>query len=144
MKKLMVLMSLLVCLLFFTSCNNSTSNKNEPEFKHYEIDITIDNYWEFLDVSLSGRTYTFNGVLSFAYYEDVKIKLDRTITSEYSTNIYTKIETVYLNASGSMVFIANEYTFDEIKELLNVSGYMGSYKDTAIIKSISGKIIFSV
>ncbi len=143
-KVLIVLISILVCSLFFSGCNNSTSNNHEPEFNHYEIDITLDNYWKFLDVSLLGRTYTFNGVLSFAYYEDVKIELNRTITSEYTTNIYTEIETVYLNASGSMVFVANEYTFDEIKELLNVSGYMGSYSDTATIKSISGKIIYSV
>ena len=145
MKKFLTfLMTILVCSLIFTGCSDSTLNECEPEFKHYEIDITIDNYWKFLDVSLSGCTYTFSGVLNFAYYEDVKIELIRTISSEYTTNIYTKTETVYLNASGSMIFHADEYTFDEVKELLNVSGYMGSHSDSATIKSISGKIIYSV
>ena len=81
MKKVLTfLMTILVCSLIFTGSNGSTLNKSEPEFKHYEIDITMDNYWKFLDVSLSGRTYTINGVLSFAYYEDVLLeKLEERI-----------------------------------------------------------------
>ena len=95
-------------------------------------------------MSLNGRTYTFNGVLSYAYYIDVQVDLTRTLSSESTTNTFSKTETVKLNASGGMNYIANEYSFDEVKQLLKVDGYMSSYRDSATIKKIVGKVIFSI
>lgn len=112
--------------------------------QYYEIPLTLDNYWQFIDVSINGRTYTFKGVLSYAYYIDVQVDLTRTLTSEYTTNTFSKIETVKLNASGSMIYTANEYSFDEVKQLLQVNDYMSSYRDSATIKKIVGKVIFSI
>lgn len=143
-----LILALLVTLMFtMVACNDydNPANKNtNNQMQYYEIPLTLDNYWQFIDVSLSGRTYTFNGVLSYAYYIDVQVDLTRTITSEDTTNTFSKIETVKLNASGSMIYTANEYSFDEVKQLLQVNGYMSSYRDSATIKKIVGKVIFSI
>ena len=142
------MLALLVILTFsLVACNNYEKPINENtdnQIQHYEIDLTLDNYWKFIDVSLNRRTYTFNGVLSYAYYIDVQVDLTRTLSSEYTSNTFSKTETVKLNASGSMNYIANEYSFDEVRQLLQIDGYMSSYRDSATIKEIFGKIIFSI
>lgn len=143
-----IMLALLVTLTFsLVACNNydkPVNENTENHMQHYEIDLTLDNYWKFIDVSLNGRTYTFNGVLSYAYYIDVQVDLTRTLSSESTTNTFSKTETVKLNASGGMNYIANEYSFDEVKQLLKVDGYMSSYRDSATIKKIVGKVIFSI
>lgn len=150
MKKLLncLILALLVTLSFsLVACKNynkSANENTENKLQHYEIELTLDNYWKFIDVSLNGRTYTFNGVLSYAYYIDVQVEITRTLSSEYTTNTFSKIETIKLNASGSIIYVANDYSFDEVKQLLQVDGYMGSYRDSATIKKIGGKVIFSI
>lgn len=72
-----LILALLVTLMFtMVACNDydNPANKNtNNQMQYYEIPLTLDNYWQFIDVSLSGRTYTFNGVLSYAYYMMCKL-----------------------------------------------------------------------
>lgn len=102
----------------------------------------MDNHWKFLD--LDKRNNQFTGVLSYAYYDNVVITLQRKIISEYTTNTYSENYTIELNTAGCKTYSFTEYTLDQIKELLNHTGYLGSYGNEITIISISGKVQFSI
>ena len=57
----------------------------------------MDNHWKFLD--WDKRNNQFTGVLSYAYYDNVIITLQRKIISEYTTNTYSENYTIELNAA---------------------------------------------
>lgn len=66
-------------------------------FTIYEIDLTMDNMWQFLGVKsyIDGRNdemssvrgYNVSGVLSFAYYENVEIIVLYTLTGKNSGKV---------------------------------------------------------
>lgn len=141
---ILLLLTLCCVTIFFVGCNNDfANNKEDSKENYYNIDLTIDNYWKFLD--WDKRNNQFNGVLSYAYYNNVVITLQRKIVSEeYTTNTYSENYTIELNAAGCKNYSFTEYTFDQIKELLNHTGYLGSYKNEVTIINISGKVQFSI
>ena len=66
------------------SSSNKTQITENDKTTKYDIDITLDNLWYYFDYSISKTTTTayysvkceFKGLLSYAYYEDVVVKLE--------------------------------------------------------------------
>ena len=141
---ILLLLTLCCVTIFFVGCDDSSTNNNvkDSNENYYNIDLTMDNYWKFLD--WDKRNNQFTGVLSYAYYDNVVITLQRKIISEYTTNTYSENYTIELNAAGCKTYSFTEYTFDQIKELLNHTGYLGSYSNEITIINISGKVQFSI
>ncbi len=141
---ILLLLTLCCVTIFFVGCDDSSANNNvkDSNENYYNIDLTMDNHWKFLD--WDKRNNQFTGVLSYAYYDNVVITLQRKIISEYTTNTYSENYTIELNAAGCKTYSFTEYTFDQIKELLNHTGYLGSYGNEITIISISGKVQFSI
>lgn len=141
---ILLLLTLCCVTIFFVGCDDSSTNNNvkDSNENYYNIDLTIDNYWKFLD--WDKRNNQFTGVLSYAYYDNVVITLQRKIISEYTTNTYSENYTIELNAAGCKTYSFTEYTFDQIKELLNHTGYLSSYSNEITIINISGKVQFSI
>ena len=141
---ILLLLTLCRVTIFFVGCDDSSTNNNvkDSNENYYNVDLTMDNYWKFLD--WDKRNNQFTGVLSYAYYDNVVITLQRKIISEYTTNTYSENYTIELNAAGCKTYSFTEYTFDQIKELLNHTGYLGSYSNEITIINISGKVQFSI
>ena len=141
---ILLLLTLCCVTIFFVGCDDSSTNNNvkDSNENYYNVDLTMDNYWKFLD--WDKRNNQFTGVLSYAYYDNVFITLQRKIISEYTTNTYSENYTIELNAAGCKTYSFTEYTFDQIKELLNHTGYLGSYSNEITIINISGKVQFSI
>ena len=141
---ILLLLTLCCVTIFFVGCDDSSTNNNvkDSNKNYYNIDLTMDNYWKFLD--WDKRNNQFTGVLSYAYYDNVVITLQRKIISEYTTNTYSENYTIELNAAGCKTYSFTEYTFDQIKELLNHTGYLSSYSNEITIINISGKVQFSI
>lgn len=141
---ILLLLTLCCVTIFFVGCDDSSANNNvkDSNENYYNIDLTMDNHWKFLD--WDKRNNQFTGVLSYAYYDNVVITLQRKIISEYTTNTYSENYTIELNTAGCKTYSFTEYTFDQIKELLNHTGYLGSYGKEITIISISGKVQFSI
>lgn len=141
---ILLLLTLCCVTIFFVGCDDSSTNNNvkDSNENYYNIDLTMDNYWKFLD--WDKRNNQFTGVLSYAYYDNVVITLQRKIISEYTTNTYSENYTIELNAAGCKTYSFTEYTFDQIKELLNHTGYLSSYSNEITIINISGKVQFSI
>lgn len=141
---ILLLLTLCCVTIFFVGCDDSSANNNvkDSNENYYNIDLTMDNHWKFLD--WDKRNNQFTGVLSYAYYDNVVITLQRKIISEYTTNTYSENYTIELNTAGCKTYSFTEYTFDQIKELLNHTGYLGSYGNEITIISISGKVQFSI
>lgn len=141
---ILLLLTLCCVTIFFVGCDDSSKNNNvkDSNENYYNIDLTMDNYWKFLD--WDKRNNQFTGVLSYAYYDNVVITLQRKIISEYTTNTYSENYTIELNAAGCKTYSFTEYTFDQIKELLNHTGYLSSYSNEITIINISGNVQFSI
>lgn len=141
---ILLLLTLCCVTIFFVGCDDISANNNvkDSNKNYYNIDLTMDNHWKFLD--WDKRNNQFTGVLSYAYYDNVVITLQRKIISEYTTNTYSENYTIELNTAGCKTYSFTEYTFDQIKELLNHTGYLGSYGNEITIISISGKVQFSI
>lgn len=141
---ILLLLTLCCVTIFFVGCDDSSANNNvkDSNENYYNIDLTMDNHWKFLD--WDKRNNQFTGVLSYAYYDNVVITLQRKIISEYTTNTYSENYTIELNAAGCKTYSFTDYTFDQIKELLNHTGYLSSYSNEITIINISGKVQFSI
>lgn len=139
-----LIFALCFCMILFTGCNenNSPNNTNESIERYYNVNLSLENYWKYLD--WDKRNNQFNGVLTFAYYENVIVTIQRKIVSEYTENTYSENYSVELNSAGSKTYTFTEYTFDQIKELLNHTGYLSSYSNEVTIIDISGTVQFSI
>ena len=141
---ILLLFTLCCITIFFVGCDDSSANNNikDSNENYYNIDLIMDNHWKFLD--WDKRNNQFTGVLSYAYYDNVVITLQRKIISEYTTNTYSENYTIELNATGCKTYSFTEYTFDQIKELLNHTDYLSSYSNEITIINVSGKVQFSI
>ena len=124
----------LACL---PSCGSNTTPSDSME-KH-NISLTVDNYLVFLNVTKSGSygqySYTFEGCLSYAFYENV------TITLRYSNSSGNPIVVGYFDPN--VLKEKENYATDTLK--LNAAGcgyYNGSGKYGATITDVSGKVIY--
>lgn len=141
---ILLLFTLCCVTIFFVGCDNNFANNNQEDSNenYYNIDLTMDNHWKFLDWDKQNNQFT--GVLSYAYYDNIIITLQRKIVSEYTENTYTENYTIELNTAGCKNYAFKEYTFDQIKELLNHTGYLSSYSNEVTIINITGTVRFSI
>ncbi len=158
MKRHLLLAALIAATI--CSCGGNGTDKNSDsssdgnlitknsEAKHYEFDLTVENYWKFINVEITKGTTsyytvacTFNGVLSFAYYEDVKFVASYKIQGT-SANYEAKI-TKELNAGGNgSIVLPYDYVPENITPSFNGSNLYG-YERSLTIESVSGKVLFS-
>lgn len=159
-----VILILTMCTCIFTACpsnepsdetqdkgtNNETPNNS---VKHYEIQLTKNNFEEYLDYKVTTNAtsiprsdfYEIKGVLSYAYYKDVSI----TFHVEYSRsngmngeNVYQGNYIVKLNAAGCKSFYTND---EAILKAINLTRYDNMItKRTLTITAVSGTVIFDI
>ncbi|MBO5578413.1 MAG: hypothetical protein J5955_04885 [Bacilli bacterium] len=161
MKKLLLF---LLPILMLSACNSnqSTSSKDDSgatetdKAKRYEFDLTKDNLWYFIDsaYSTSGNSnyyscnYVFQGVLSYAYYDNVIVHLDYNIVGQgggyYPEGTYYADIEVKLNAAGNGgVSLDYEYIPSNITPAFTGTSLYG-YSRTLSIKSVSGTVRFAI
>ena len=129
-KKIFVGITTLALIIGLAACTSNQPNtsstsisskddggaKETDKTQRYEFNLTKDNLWYFIDSapSESGNSnyktlyYTFQGVLSYAYYENVVIHFDYDIVGMGEPGSYMYPTTTHkadiefkLNASGS-------------------------------------------
>ena len=167
MKKVITLItiSLLVlalCVCVFSACTpkdeqngESQDNTTNGGIKHYEIQLTKENFEEFLDYNVTiqqmatGTTpkkdfYEIKGVLTYAYYKDVTI----TFYVEYSnsdglggTIYYRGNYVVKLNAAGNYSFYTND---EAVLTAINCNQYNNLTTKSLTITAVSGTVIFDI
>lgn len=105
---ILLLLTLCCVTIFFVGCDDSSANNDvkDSNKNYYNIDLTMDNHWKFLD--WDKRNNQFTGVLSYAYYDNVVITLQRKIISEYTTNTYSENYTIELNTAGCKTYSFTE------------------------------------
>lgn len=163
MKKLIFF---LASLLTLASCSSLSSVQQSPsesqqvvetdKAKRYEFDLDKDNYWRYLDLSISKTSQneyyslevTFSGVLSFAYYENVvatfAFQASGTggVGGVYQT--FTATIKAELNAAGCFHRIYSyEYIPENITPTFNGTSLYG-YERTMTLFSITGKVLFAI
>lgn len=151
-KALCVVLIISLCICSFPGCS---------EKERQVVELTNDNYWQYLNVSegndfaeansetaLSG---SIRGVLDYAYYEDVVLIYEVAYRADHSDweNAKRYEVKVTLNAAGDADF---EVTYNGIAVPVNGVGYADSetvnelygYYRNLFFKSVSGKVIYTV
>ncbi len=165
MKKIILL---LISSVMLMGCHGSKTNQETTsstdvvetdKTQRYEFDLTKDNLWYFIDSAYSTANsssyyytciYTFSGVLSYAYYENVTIYLDYDIVRNYegggnypSETHKAKIE-FKLNAGGNGVLsLPYDYVPENAVPKITGSTLYG-YSRTLTITSVTGKVKFAI
>ena len=167
MKKIFLMILPLLMLTACDSKENKTSKTSTTEEgfttetnenKKYEFALTMDNYWYFIDAfqtqTGSNNTtlvYTFEGVLSFAYYDHVVFHIDYDIVGRgqpgdfhYPTTTHKADIEVKLNAGGNGgVSLPQDYVPENAIPSISENTLSGFYR-TLTIKSVSGTVRFSI
>ena len=112
MKKILLLTIVTFALM---GCTYNSSN-----MKRYEIDLTLDNYEYYFDITRGGASnsdgsiamYTFKGCLSYALYDNVILEL--YCTSKMDSTDY-HVEEYKLNAAGNGSFTRYNLTFQDVR-----------------------------
>lgn len=148
------------------ACNSNQPSTSQPspssneatetdKTQRYEFALTKDNLWYFIDsaYSTSGNSnyyscvYTFAGVLSYAYYDNVIVHLDYDIIGQggYNpTGTYKADIEVKLNAAGNGgVSLAYDYIPSNITPAFSGDSLYG-YNRSLTIKSVSGTVRFAI
>lgn len=167
MKKILFLLP----IFLLVSCNSSQLNTSLNSLKNdgdatetdktqrYEFSLTKDNLWYFIDSSPSDNGnnsyktlyYTFQGVLSYAYYENVIIHLDYDIVGMGEPGSYMYPTTTHkadiefkLNASGSGILsLPYDYVPSNAVPAISETTLYG-FERTLTIKSVSGIVRFAI
>lgn len=148
---------LMILIPFITLCSCSGVN-NEPiassdvveteKNKRYEIDLNLDNYWKYFEESgntnasgYNSLTFSIKGVLSYAYYEDVYISFYVKVNDV----VYPKLsQSIELRADGYGTITPITYDTVFMKNAYGQDVSLYSYQRSIYVKSISGKVIFSI
>lgn len=163
MKKLLFL----IPFLLISACTNRTNTSKTDDSgatetqtaKRYEFDLNEDNFWYFVDSAPSETgnnyyktlLYTFEGVLKFAYYDNVIVHLDYNIVgagepgSPYYPSTSHKADIEFkLNASGSGVLTLpyNYVPANAIPTITQTDLY--GFNRSLTIKSVSGTVRFAI
>lgn len=126
MKKLLLSIILIVCLLCIAGCGAEVNN-GETKTKQV-VTLTIDNYQDFLTIEItsvigdfSSNYYNyFRGALSYAYYDNVIITYDYTSSGSSTT---TTEETIKLNVGGCGCIVTSSSRYGSTSyKITNVSG----------------------
>lgn len=136
--------------------NNQTipnEGKDENGMKHYEIDLSMQNFSEFIKYTITetvansenrtGNHYEFNGVLRFAYYKNVIVTLSATYQApSWQGGEQTTFQfSVVLDAAGDFKFDTNNPI---ALEKLGWSFYKRGTTSQIEVIAVSGKVIFNI
>lgn len=146
-------LTILVGCFSLTACSESKNNTVEQSgtneqnaMKHYEIALNMQNFDYFLEYEYTfayntanpnnkGSSYLIEGVLSFAYYQNVFVTFRIT---KVDTTTYKDFD-IKLNAAGNGGF----YTSDKI--YTDTVAQLGGDSNLSVsIQNIRGTIIFDV
>ena len=101
-----------------SAATNQENGTQETKKVRYEINITLDNYLTFFDITVATTNYSipfvFSGCLSYAFYDNV------IVSFKYNN----EIKTILLNAAGN-----------------GQAPRLGA-SESATLYNISGKVIF--
>lgn len=144
-----IILILSICMCIFTACPSDDETQNGG-LKHYEIQLNISNFEEFLEYTVTEDPYIgqltavkdlyeIKGVLSYAYYKDVYV----TFFVKYSFNskTYTGNYTVKLNAAGNYSFYSND---EKVLQAIECDNYAQRMEKSVTVTSVSGTVIFDV
>lgn len=153
---------LIACNSYQSSSSKDDNGATETNTaKRYEFELTKDNLWYFVDSAPSetGNNtyktlyYTFQGVLSYAYYDNVVIHLDYDIVgmgepgsgiSIYPTTTHKADVEFKLNASGSGVLtLPYDYVPTNAVPTITETNLYG-FNRSLTIKSVSGTVRFAI
>ena len=113
--------------------------------KHYEIELTKSNYQSYLDLKWNKTNSThagsLSGVLSFAYYDNVVVTFDVTCQGYSWEAVHQGEYSILLNAAGNADIYYND---PALLRALKVSSSIQNMSPKFTLKSISGKVIFSL
>ena len=149
----------IVAMLFagflLTGCTGSApkmTSSSGPE--RFEFSLTKENYQDFLDFRIYDESslhqaniqVSCQGVLSYAYYENVRITLLFTAVGvDYSGGpevTRTGTETIKLNAAGNYSHIYTyEYIPEDIEPAFTRDSFYG-YATSMTLENISGRVLF--
>ncbi len=156
-------MILVLCLVFsvfaFTGCAPTVEEPNENQPIRHTVDLTVDNLWKYVDVSITGNGAnagsdvsifgSIKGVLDFALYENVVIAFDviyytpDMTEDEYQS--YTML--IALNAAGDAEF-ETTYLGTTSVTLGKWNGYKGelvnlkNYNRKIYVQSVTGTVSY--
>ena len=153
----MAIVTAIFMLSTFVACDDGKSDTSNGDSDstnqahHYEIDLTLSNFDEFISFTSNYTPYTnfedyheLKGTLTYAYYENVTVTFD----VEYIENGYNYEDTVYsgnfeikLDASGSNGFYANDA---KLLRAINYTSYQKhkSKSRKVTLARVSGRVIF--
>ena len=149
---LMTIMSVSI----FSACSKTpegNSGTADNGVKRYEIELTKDNFDEFLEYKITvpgletvgaekGTFCEIKGVLNYAYYKDVKITFNlEYANSSVSTDIYKGVFVAKLNAAGNYSFYTND---SAVKSCINSGTATSLRNKTVTITAVSGIVIFDI
>lgn len=167
MNKIKKALLVLIPVLAISACTDKTSSEESKQqgsssntqitekdkTTKYDIEITLDNLWYYFDYSISKTTTTayysvkceFKGLLSYAYYENVVVKLEyKAVRGGEFPKTYTAQDELKLNAAGSGTKI---YAYDYIPEnatpKVSESDLYG-FDRSAEIVGVEGKVRFAI
>ena len=162
---------LLLPLILITGCTNNASTQNQDQSNkqeqisetdktvRYDIALTKDNLWYYIDYSFTSSgnsdyetvSCSFAGVLSYAYYDNVVIKMNYNIVgrgepgSIYypSTSHVAKVE-LKLNAAGCGGLA---YKYDYVPENATpaiTQGSLSGFNRSFEITAVEGMVHFAI
>lgn len=151
---LMVFMSVSI----FCACSHSPEDNNampNNDIKHYEVELTKDNFDEFLDLNVTTvlvnpSTYEkdnfceIKGVLNYAYYKNVTVSFHVEYTRSagiVDDNIYTGDFSVKLNAAGNYTFYTKD---DAVLNTVNNGTITTLTNKSITVTAVSGVVIFDI
>ena len=150
-------------LLMLSACNNQQAASptngccvvGASETQRYAFELNAENMWYFIDSEPSETGgmnstlfYTFQGVLSFAYYDNVIVHLDYDIVgiggSMYPSTTHKADVAFKLNASGSGVLsLPCDYVPQNAEPEIPGTSLYG-FNRSLTIKSVSGTVRFAI
>lgn len=156
-KKIILIILLIVFPFCLVSCqkeDQSRSNENQPT--RYEVELNENNYWKYINVketiSNKDTNYEINGVLTYAFYEDVVFAFDVFYyidgQPEEEYNKYTML--IGCNAAGNANFVtySSGITSVTVGKWLGVNNgelvYLENYNWKIHFNSVSGKVIYTI
>lgn len=139
-------------LVSFVACVDEpeTSNTDNCKQNHYEIDLTLDNFSEYIKYTATYNKFTnyedyheLTGVLAFAYYKDVVCTFFVEYTNHDTNTVYNGTYKVKLDASGCYSFYSNDAKLLEAIHYTSYQKYQTSPRNVTLT-NVTGKVIFTL
>ena len=156
---LLVIMMGMTLIFALAGCQPEKEAKDENQPSRTVIELNENNYWKYINISHSGNyddekasvSYEMNGVIDYAFYEDVVFIFDVIYYTDGQPEEEYQSYTMRIacNAAGDAKF---ETTYLGITNVtvgkwLGIEGELVSFANynwKIHFKSVSGKVIYTV